>query len=688
MKHKEGDMSGCCHAKEGQSAEEEKKAYHLLLMKSTVALVVGAFFFLGPFTGLFPGLSALSGEIFWVVALLVVACTILYSGRDFYLGAYSSFKNHQANMDTLVASGTFAAWLYSGIVIIFHHHIPVIAQGIYFDTACLVIGFVVLGSAMEMKARSQTNAAISQLMALAPSQAVVIRDGKEMVVAVADIQMGDTIRLKPGDKVPVDGQVIDGETYVDESMLTGEPLAVRKNAGSEIFTGTVNQSGAVLFQATRVGADTALANIIETVKKAQRSKPAIGRLTDKIASVFAPLVLILALLTALLWLNWGPPPVMAHVLMTAMAVLLIACPCALGLATPISIMIAVGRAASMGLIVRNGDALQQAARLTTVVLDKTGTITEGRPKVTDICVVDGVDASRLLQMAASIESQSEHPLATAICQKAKEAELGALPVTEFQAVTGQGVKAMVEGVSVLLGNERLLAQAKVDIASLQARKQQLAEQAKTPVYIAVNGQLLGLIAIADPVKSDAEKAIADMQKQGLRVVMLTGDSSATALAVAQSVGIPAEDVLAEVLPETKDQTIADLIAAGDIVAMVGDGINDAAALSRAHLGFAIGSGTDIAIDSADMVLMNGSLQGVVQAMALSRLTMKNIKQNLVGAFGYNVIGIPIAAGILFPWLGILLSPIISGIAMAASSLTVVANANRLRVQRLPNTLEH
>jgi Cu+-exporting ATPase len=279
-------------------------------------------------------------------------------------------------------------------------------------------------------------------------------------------------------------------------------------------------------------------------------------------------------------------------------------------------------------------------------------------------------------------------LATAICQKAKEAELGALPVTEFQAVTGQGVKAMVEGVSVLLGNERLLAQAKVDIASLQARKQQLAEQAKTPVYIAVNGQLLGLIAIADPVKSDAEKAIADMQKQGLRVVMLTGDSSATALAVAQSVGIPAEDVLAEVLPETKDQTIADLIAAGDIVAMVGDGINDAAALSRAHLGFAIGSGTDIAIDSADMVLMNGSLQGVVQAMALSRLTMKNIKQNLVGAFGYNVIGIPIAAGILFPWLGILLSPIISGIAMAASSLTVVANANRLRVQRLPNTLEH
>ncbi|MDF1655559.1 MAG: copper-translocating P-type ATPase [Coxiellaceae bacterium] len=676
-------MSSCCDMNKPQaSGDEEHRQYKQLVYKSIVAIVVGAIFFIGPYIGIFPELETTAGHWFWPISLVIVAGVIFYTGRHFYIGAYQSFLNHTANMDTLVASGTFAAWLYSAISIVFGAFLPDVARAVYFDTACLVIGFVVLGSAMEMKARGQTNAAIARLMELAPDTAIVVRHGEDKVVSIEDIQVGDTVRLRPGDRVPVDGKVIEGETLIDESMLTGEPLPVKKTIGDEVVTGTSNQKGSVLFHATRVGADTALANIIETVQKAQRSKPAIGKLTDKIASVFAPLVLILALVTAIFWLTFGPPPVIAHVLMTGIAVLLIACPCALGLATPISIMIAVGKAAEHGIIVRNGDALQKAKSLTAVVLDKTGTITQGKPSVTDVVAVAGYEGNQVLRYAASIEGSSEHPLAQAVVTRAKELELNLLAVESFEALSGLGVKATVDGQQVLLGNRRFMVESKIDCTAIDGQVDDLMRAAKTPVYVVVDNQLAGFLAISDAIKADSKQAIAQFKELGLRVVMLTGDSRATAAAVAKEVGIDEKDIFAEVLPVDKDQAIAQLAEQGEIVAMCGDGINDAAALARADVGFAIGSGTDIAIDSADMVLMNDSLSCVVTAIQLSRATMRNIKQNLFGAFIYNVCGIPIAAGVFFPLFGVLLSPIIAGIAMAASSLTVVINANRLRLVRL------
>ncbi len=676
-------MSSCCEINNHPSdGEAEKKQYRQLIYKSIVAIVVGAIFFIGPYLNIFPPIDSTAGRWFWLISLVIVAAVIFYSGRHFYLGAYQSFLHHNANMDTLVASGTFAAWLYSAISIVFSDYLPVVAQAVYFDTACLVIGFVVLGTSMEMKARGQTNAAISRLMKLAPDTATVVRHGEDVVVPIEEIKVGDTVRLKPGDRVPVDGKVIEGETLIDESMLTGEPLPVKKTNGDDVVTGTVNQKGSVLFHATRVGADTALANIIETVQKAQRSKPAIGKLTDRIASVFAPLVIILALITAVFWLTFGPAPVIAHTLMTGIAVLLIACPCALGLATPISIMIAVGKAAEHGIIVRNGDALQKAKSLTAVVLDKTGTITEGKPSVTDVVAVSGFEGNQVLRYAASIEGSSEHPLGEAVVARAKELELKLLGVDQFESLSGLGVKAMVEDRQVLLGNFRFMQHSKVDCKAVESDVNDLMRAAKTPVYVAVDGQLAGLLAIADAVKEDSKQAIAELKNMGLRVVMLTGDSRITAAAVANQVGIDDKDIFAEVMPVDKDQAIEQLSEQGEIVAMCGDGINDAAALARADVGFAIGSGTDIAIESADMVLMSDSLSCVATAIKLSRATMRNIKQNLLGAFIYNTCGIPIAAGVFFPVFGILLSPIIAGIAMAASSLTVVINANRLRLVRL------
>lgn len=648
------------------------------MRQSLVALVIGAFYFLTPFTDLLPGFILISGKIFWIISLVLTGGVIIYSGRDFYLGAYRAFLNHTANMDTLVAMGTGAAWIYSAAVILFHQHIPASAEGIYFDTACLVIGFVVLGAAMEMKARSQTSAAITDLLSLSPSTATVVKEGNEQEVPIAEIQVGDMLRLKPGDKVAVDGRVFSGDTYIDESMLTGEPMPVKKVGGADLYAGTVNQLGSVLFQASRVGSDTALSHIIETVKKAQHSKPSIARLVDKISSIFSPLVMIIALLTGFVWLNWGPPPVAVHVLVTMMAVLLIACPCALGLATPISIMIAVGRAARMGLIVRQGEALQQAGRLTAVVLDKTGTITVGKPTVTEVVVVEGMKEHRLLQIASAIEQSSEHPLARAICEKARSESLSFVSASDFSAIAGHGVSARVEGEIYFLGNSRLMQREHLDLSPLQEALKRCTQSAKTPIFIATETKVLGLIAVTDPIKKEAIGAIAALKAKGLRIALLTGDHAGTAQQVANQVGISPERVYSEVLPQDKDRVIAQLIEEGEVVAMVGDGINDAAALSRAHLGFAMGAGTDIAIESADMVLMNDSLWGVVRAIELSQLTMRNIKQNLVGAFIYNVLGIPIAAGILYPWLGILLSPILSGIAMAASSLTVVTNANRLR----------
>jgi len=541
--------------------------------------------------------------------------------------------------------------------------------------------FINFGSAMEMRARGRTSEAIRKLIGLQPRTARVVRDGREQDVPIDQVGLDETLRVRPGERIPVDGVVLEGHSSVDESMLTGEPLPVEKGPGDEVVAGTINARGTFLFRSTRIGADTVLAQIIEMVRNAQASKPAIARLVDRVAGVFVPSVMIVAVVAFLAWYNLAPDLGVSYAVVAAMTVLIIACPCALGLATPISIMVGVGRAAEMGILIRNGDALQQIGRLTTVVLDKTGTVTAGRPEVTDLVPAQGVTPEELLADAASLEAVSEHPLAAAITAAAEARGLTLAPVEGFASVTGRGVTGSVAGRRVSFGNAALMQDENVDVTPLQARAGELAALGRTPMFLAADGVLRGLIAVADPVKSDSAAAIARLHDLGLKVVMLTGDVRATAEAVAKQVGI--DEVVAEVHPEDKDRVVAEYQARGEVVAMVGDGINDAPALARADVGIAIGTGTDIAIESADITLMGGSLHGVADAIALSRATVRNIKQNLFGAFIYNVIGIPIAAGALYPVTGMMLSPIVAGAAMAASSVTVVSNANRLRWFRSP-----
>ena len=496
-------------------------------------------------------------------------------------------------------------------------------------------------------------------------------------IPIEKVGLGETLRVRPGEKIAVDGELIEGHSSVDESMLSGEPLPVEKQPGSEVVGGTINKTGTFLYKAIRIGKDTALAQIIELVRKAQNAKPSIGRLADKIASVFVPVVLIIAVFTFLGWFNFGPEPKISYMLVSTMTVLIIACPCALGLATPISIMVGVGKAAEYGILIRNGEALQQAGKLTTIVLDKTGTVTAGHPTVTGLVPVAGWSEQQLLAMAASIETGSEHPLAEAIVEAARQQDLSLNEATGFEAIAGHGVRATVNHKTVFLGNERLMKRYEIDYGELSKEAARLASQAQTPMYLAVDGRLVGVVAVADPVKSDSRAAIERLHAIGLKVVMVTGDNQVTAEAVARQVGI--DKVMAGVLPQDKERKVAMLQEQGEIVAMVGDGINDAPALARANVGYAIGTGTDVAIESADITLMRGSLHGVADAIAVSRATVRNIKQNLFGAFIYNSLGIPVAAGVLFIFGGPLLNPMIAGAAMAMSSLTVVSNANRLRL---------
>ncbi|HHL45126.1 MAG TPA: copper-translocating P-type ATPase, partial [Gammaproteobacteria bacterium] len=526
-------------------------------------------------------------------------------------------------------------------------------------------------------ARGKTSEAIKRLIHLQPRTARVVRDGKELDLPIDQIGLDETLRVRPGERIAVDGVIIEGHSTVDESMLTGEPRPVKKRPGDEVTGGTINKAGTFLFQARRVGADTVLARIIEMVRQAQSSKPAIGRLADRVASIFVPVVLIVAVMTFLAWYNFGPQPWGGYALVTTMTVLIIACPCALGLATPMSIMVGVGKAAEYGVLIRNGDALQQAGKLTTVILDKTGTVTEGKPGVTALVPASGWDEQQLLRMAAGVESGSEHPLAQAVLDAALEQGIAVSPVTDFEAVTGRGVRGRVDGKHVLFGNDRFMVDNGVYAGDLEKRAAALAAQAETPIYLAVDGRAAGIVSVADPVKPDSRDAIARLGAAGIKVVLLTGDSRATAEAVAREVGV--EEVIAEVMPEDKDSKVSGLQSNGEIIGMVGDGINDAPALARADVGFAIGTGTDVAIESADITLIRGSLHGVADAIAISNATVTNIKQNLFGAFVYNSIGIPVAAGVLYPLMGILLNPMVAGAAMAMSSLTVVSNANRLRL---------
>jgi len=611
-----------------------------------------------------------------LLALLTMA-VMLYSGPQFFGGAVSALRHRTATMDTLIAIGMAAAWIYSCAVTVAPDWFPTGTAEPFWDVIPVVIGLVVLGQALEMRARGRTSQAVQRLIGLKPKTARVLRDGLEIDISLAEVRAGDSLRVRPGEKIPVDGVLIDGHSSIDESMLTGEAMPQQKQAGDTVTGGTLNQTGSFLFRATHVGRDTALARIVEAVRQAQGAKPAIGRLADRIAAVFVPVVLLIALLTFSLWFWLGPEPRLNHALVTALAVLVIACPCALGLATPISVMVGVGRAAEYGILIRNGDALQQAGQLTMVVLDKTGTVTVGKPVLSEMATTPGWDETRLLGLAASLETGSEHPLAATIIAAARQRDIELHAVTGFQAIAGLGVQSLIDGQLIRLGNLALMQQHGIDCHALEAQFETMTRQAATPIFVAVDSQLAGIIAVTDPIKPDAREAIARLKDLGIAVAMLTGDNIDTARAIAAQAGI--DTVYAQLLPQQKADKITELMIQNAKIGMVGDGINDAIALSRADVGFAIGTGTDIAIESADITLMSGSLLGVVNAIAISRATIRNIRQNLFGAFIYNSLGIPIAAGVLYPLTGLLLNPMLAGAAMAMSSVTVVSNAGRLRL---------
>ncbi|AZZ95111.1 heavy metal translocating P-type ATPase [Hahella sp. KA22] len=665
-----------------QEAKEkaEQVYYKQLLQNMWLALGLGvplmAWGLLGGEMMVQTGLS----QFAWLAVGLITLAVMAKSGGHFYTGAWKAFKNHSANMDTLIATGTGAAWLYSMAVAALPQAVPEMARHVYFEASAMIIGLINLGLALEVRARGKTSQAIKRLLDLQPKTARVIRDGDEKDIPIENVRKGDLLRVRPGEKIAVDGEVRDGKSLVDESMLTGEPIPVEKKQGDKVSAGALNKTGSMTYVAVKVGKDTALAQIIAMVKKAQNAKPPLGRLADKISAVFVPVVLIIAVIAALAWFNFGPDPRIAHMLVAATTVLIIACPCALGLATPMSVMVGVGKAAEAGVLIRNGGALQQAGELATLVLDKTGTITEGKPSVLEIQAVDGRDQTELLRLAASLEKASEHPLGMAIVESAREQSLTLSDPVDFQSESGQGVTGVIDGVTVLLGNRRWMETNHIDAGPLTEAADKLAEQAATPLFMATDGALAGVIAVADKIKSDSREAIARLRERGLRVIMLTGDVKRSAEAIAKQVGV--DEVIAEVLPEDKARVIRDLrqkAAQGELVGMVGDGVNDAPALAEADVGFAIGTGTDVAIESADITLMRGSLHGLADAIEVSRATVRNIKQNLFGAFVYNALGIPVAAGLLYPVLGVLMSPVLAGAAMSMSSVTVVSNANRLRL---------
>ena len=615
----------------------------------------------------------------WLAIGLLTLGVLATAGRHFFIGAWKAFRNHNANMDTLIALGTGAAWLYSIVVVIVPGVFPEAARHVYFEASAMIIGLINLGQALEVRARGKTSAAVKRLLDLSAKTARVIRDGpnrqrEEHDIPVEQVQTGDHVRVRPGEKIAVDGEVQEGESRIDESMLTGEPMPVEKRVGDKVSAGTINQAGTLVYRATAVGKDTALSQIVALVKKAQGSKPPIGRLADQVSAVFVPTIMIVAVISALAWFNFGPEPRLTHMLISATTVLIIACPCALGLATPMSVMVGVGKAAEHGILIRQGEALQTSSKLDTIVLDKTGTITEGKPAVIAILCADRQQENTLLQLAASLENGSEHPLAMAVLREAERRDLTLPEATQFESINGKGVTAIVNGQRYRLGNQRWLESEGINVSLSSAP---LTQKGATPLFLACEETLLGIIGVADRIKSDSREAITRLRETGMKVIMITGDIQASADAIAAEAGV--DEVMAEVLPEDKANKVKALQQQGRIVAMVGDGINDAPALAQADVGFAIGTGTDVAIESASITLMRGSLHGVADAMEISSATVRNIKQNLFGAFIYNSLGVPVAAGVLYPFTGSLLSPVIAGAAMSLSSVTVVTNANRLRL---------
>lgn len=615
--------------------------------------------------------------------LVLATPVVLWAGWPFFERGWKSLVTRHLNMFTLIAMGTGAAWIYSVVATVAPGLFPVTfhAEGgsvaVYFEAAAVITILVLLGQVLELRAREQTGGAIRALLDLAPKTARRVRaDGIDEDVGLDSVAVGDRLRVRPGEKVPVDGLLLEGRSSVDESMVTGESMPVTKDVGSRLIGGTMNQTGGFVMEASKVGSDTMLSQIVRMVAEAQRSRAPIQRLADEVSGWFVPVVIGVALVAFAVWMIYGPEPRFAHALVAAVAVLIIACPCALGLATPMSIMVGVGRGASLGVLIKNAEALERFEKIDTLVVDKTGTLTEGRPEVTAIAAVAGISGSELLRLAATVERSSEHPLALAIVNAANNRGIALGDATDFDSPVGKGATGVVEGKRLILGSHRIMEEERVDVTAMTAKAEELRSDGATVIFTAIDGRLAGLFAIADPIKATTPDAVKALIEDGIRVVMLTGDNKTTALAVARRLGI--SEVEAEVLPEDKSKIVSRLRSEGRIVAMAGDGVNDAPALAAADVGVAMGTGTDVAIESAGVTLLKGDLQGIVRARQMSRATMSNIRQNLFFAFIYNAAGVPVAAGVLYPVFGLLLSPIIAAGAMALSSVSVIANSLRLR----------
>jgi Cu+-exporting ATPase len=629
---------------------------------------------------------AVAESLFSWGQLALATPVVLWGGWPFFERAWVSFRTLRLNMYSLIGLGVAVAYLFSVFAVLFPGALPEAfkAHGLvplYFEAAAVITTLVLLGEVLELRARSQTSSAVRALLGLAPNTAIRVEaDGAEREVALAEVKPGERLRVRPGSKVPVDGVVLEGHSVVDESMITGESVPVEKRAGDAVTGATVNQTGTFVMRAEKVGADTLLAQIAHLVSEAARSRAPIQRLADVVSSWFVPGVIAIAVIAALVWWLWGPQPALANALVVAVSVLIIACPCALGLATPISVMVGVGRGALDGVLIKDAEALELMEKVTTLVVDKTGTLTEGKPVVQAVEAGGGVPEPEVLRLAAGLERASEHPLAAAIVGAAEARGLALAPVSDFASLTGKGVRGTIEGRRVLIGNSALLADEGIDAGRLAGRAEALQAEGQTVMFVAVDGRAAGLVGVADPVKASTPEAIRVLREQGVRIVMLTGDNRRTAQAVAAKLGLA--DFVAEVLPQDKHRVVQELQAKGEIVAMAGDGVNDAPALAQANVGIAMGHGTDIAMQSARVVLVKGDLRGIAKARRLSRATMANIRQNLFFAFVYNALGVPVAAGVLFPWLGLLLSPMIASAAMSLSSVSVIGNALRLRNTRL------
>jgi Cu+-exporting ATPase len=621
------------------------------------------------------------------IQLLLGTPVVLWAGGPFFVRGWQSLKNRSLNMFTLIALGTGAAWLYSMVAALAPGLFPqeLRTHGgtvpVYFEAAAVITVLVLLGQVLELRAREKTSGAIKALLDLAPKTAVRVQaDGSDETVPIDSIQVGELLRVRPGEKVPVDGEVTDGKGNVDESMVTGEPMPVAKAAGAKVTAATMNQTGSFVVRAEKVGADTLLSQIVHMVAAAQRSRAPIQRMADQVAGWFVPAVVGVAILTFVAWMAWGPAPAFSYALVAAVAVLIIACPCALGLATPMSIMVGVGRGAQHGVLIRDAEALERMEKVDTLVVDKTGTLTEGRPKVVHVEPAPGFGADDVLQKLASVERASEHPLAMAVVASANERKLPLSDVTDFDSPVGKGVVGRIDGVELASGSAKFLGERGIDVAPLQAAAERQRARSATVIFVAIGGRLAGFVAIADPIKATTRDALRELREAGIRIVMLTGDGKTTAQAVGRELGIA--EVEAEVFPEDKAEIVQRLRKEGRVVAMAGDGVNDAPALAAAEVGIAMGTGTDVAMESSAVTLLQGDLLGIVRARRLSQATMRNIRENLFLSFVYNVAGIPLAAGVLYPFFGLLLSPVVAAAAMALSSVSVIANALRLRTVKV------